>query len=827
MSKGSKRQSKGSSKSPSKGSVKGQSKRGTVGSTRPSSNTLARSGQEAMPPATSRGGGKVWSAGGALDPVTLSRLRAHVVNLTEGRFSAEGRYTSTAEDVTAIFAEHLQRWARESLPTGEPVRIVLWAHGGLVGEKDGLLGAAHATSWWLRNNVYPISFVWETGLFETIGQMISGPRTRDLADYTSDPILEVTARLAGGRHIWGGMKHSAERAFDRPGSAAARATGGFGGGYFALERLREACAALARSGRRLELHALGHSAGSIFHSHLIPAANEVGVPAFKSLLLLAPAITTEAFKTLLMPHIGSGEQVERTAMFTMRRDLERADRCAVYRKSLLYLVSKAFEERVPTPILGLEEDIRRDGELMSLFGLGSPSARGEIVWSESESDEGTHASQARTHGGFDNDVPTMNSLLRRILGRPTGEILPFPDPEAQGTRSFADGPRGLRGDIAEELEFRGLTPPTPRGKDRPGGVEPKPGGSGAPSGSAAPYINAGAGSGARRALCIGINDYSVRPLAGCVADARLWAHTLGDLGFEVRPLLLDHDATRQTILESMRELIVGASAGDVIAIQYAGHGTNVVDVDGDEGADGRDEALVPIDFDSGAYVIDDDLGALFRMAKPGVNVTCFFDCCHSGTMNRVWPGSEGDDAMIAVRPDERSRFLPQDAGRDAAHRAFRDALVSTRQPSLQLGRQLGQQSGSTTRTRGVHSAAEIFFSACTDLELALEANGHGDFTRHAVEAIRSGIEGLDNDGLLSRINARFGSPRRQNPELHCEAMRRRLPFLQSIGSSSANAERGWFVAQEPHGVRGGPGTMSESERELVVSSLTTLLTRLE
>lgn len=819
MAKGSKRSSKGGNKGGSKGGNKSGSKLGgssrsreqgraagrsrTSAPTRAARETVALGGIQQT---SSRGGGKVWSAGGALDPATLSRLRAHVVNLTEGRFSAEGRYTSTPEDVTAIFAEHLQRWARETLPAGEPVRIVLWAHGGLVGEKDGLLGAAHATSWWLRNNVYPISFVWETGLFETIGQMISGPRTRDLADYTSDPILEVTARLAGGRHIWGGMKYSAERSFDRPDSAQARATGGYGGGFFALERLREACAALTRMGRRVELHAVGHSAGSIFHSHLVPAANEIGVPTFKSLLLLAPAITTEAFKSRLLPHIGSGEQIERTAMFTMRRDLERADSCAVYRKSLLYLVSKAFEERVPTPILGLEEDIRRDAELMSLFGLGSGSAPGEIIWSESETSEGTHATQSHTHGGFDNDVPTMNSLLRRVLGRPTGDIISFPDPEDSGTRSVGPefrGPVGLRGDIAEELEFRGLTPPTPRGKDRPAGVEPKPGGGSGPSGQSAPFVFAGGTTGARRALCIGINDYSVRPLNGCVADARLWARTLGDLGFDVRPLILDHDATRQTILESMRELIVGAVPGDVIAIQYAGHGTNVVDVDGDEGADGRDEALVPIDFPSGAYLIDDDLGALFRMAKPGVNVTCFFDCCHSGTMNRVWPGSSEFETSLApgeVHRDERSRFLPQDPGRDEAHREFREALGSTR------------QFGSNTRSRGVHSAEEIFFSACTHLELALEVNGQGDFTRHAVQAIRAGIDGLDNESLLARIQARFGSSRRQNPELHCADERRRLPFLQ------------------PPGAVGGGGTrsmMSQGDRELVVASLTTLLTRLE
>jgi len=46
----------------------------------------------------------------------------------------------------------------------QPLRILFYAHGGLVSEEAGLQIAADQVDWWLTNGVYPIEFVWETGL---------------------------------------------------------------------------------------------------------------------------------------------------------------------------------------------------------------------------------------------------------------------------------------------------------------------------------------------------------------------------------------------------------------------------------------------------------------------------------------------------------------------------------------------------------------------------------------------------------------------------------------------------------------------------------------
>ena len=72
------------------------------------------------------------------------------------------------------------------------------------------------------------------------------------------------------------------------------------------------------------------------------------------------------------------------------------------------------------------------------------------------------------------------------------------------------------------------------------------------------------------------------------------------------------------MLNGMKQLISGAKPGDIVVIQYAGHGTQVKDLDGDE-TDGQDEALVPVDFGTGAL---GDMGChgmdgIFRALKLG------------------------------------------------------------------------------------------------------------------------------------------------------------------------------------------------------------------
>ncbi|MBH2018892.1 MAG: N-acetylmuramoyl-L-alanine amidase [Burkholderiales bacterium] len=369
----------------------------------------------------------VQSRDSGLDTAALNALRPHLVNLKAGRLSGEGEASSTPEDIDAIFEQHLPQAVSE-LPTGQKLRLLFYAHGGLVSEASGLQIAHKHIDWWRRNGVYPVYFIWETGFFETIGQLLGraqqGSRavSRGLADFTTDPLIEIGARVLQGPRIWGGMKSSAEHAVDPPSGS-----GDIGGGaHYVARQLKAFCDAHAG---QVELHAVGHSAGSIFHSHFLPLAHGLGVPAFRTAHFLAPAVRVDTFRQHLLEHIGPGRAVESLTLYTMRRDFERQDNCAqIYRKSLLYLIFNALEERRATAILGLEESLRGDAGLKRLFGLGATAATpSSVVWSPTPGDTGRSASTSQSHGGFDDDAPTMNSVVRRVLDKPdAADIAAYP-----------------------------------------------------------------------------------------------------------------------------------------------------------------------------------------------------------------------------------------------------------------------------------------------------------------------------------------------------------------------------------------------------------------
>ena len=365
-----------------------------------------------------------------LGTAVLNALRPHLVNLKVGRLSGEGEASSTPEDIDAIFEQHLPQAVSE-LPAGQKLRLLFYAHGGLVSEASGLQIASKHIDWWRSNGVYPVYFIWETGFFETIGQLLGraqqGSRavTRGLADFTTDPLLEIGARVLQGPRIWGGMKSSAEHAVDPPSGSGG--SGDIGGGaHYVARQLKAFCDAHAG---QVELHAVGHSAGSIFHSHFLPLAHGLGVPAFRTAHFLAPAVRVDTFRQHLLEHIGPGRAVESLTLYTMRRDFERQDNCAqIYRKSLLYLIFNALEDRRATSILGLEESLRGDADLKRLFGLAGTSATpSSVVWSPTPGDTGRSASTSQSHGGFDDDAPTMNSVVRRVLDKPdAADIAAYP-----------------------------------------------------------------------------------------------------------------------------------------------------------------------------------------------------------------------------------------------------------------------------------------------------------------------------------------------------------------------------------------------------------------
>ena len=228
-------------------------------------------------------------------------------------------------------------------------------------------------------------------------------------------------------------------------------------------------------------------------------------------------------------------------------------------------------------------------------------------------------------------------------------------------------------------------------------------------------------------------------------------------------LLLDEQATRAAILDGLERLVGSGRPGDVLVFQYAGHGTQVRDLDGDETDDALDEAFCPVDFATGALLIDDDVAQVFSRIPAGVNVTCFIDSCNSGTITRMAAGRQ----KLPVGPTVKARFLRATPALEQAHAAFR------------------QQRGlNRAGTRSEAQLREVTFSACQSFQVALESNGNGEFTRRATRILGAGIAGLTHAAFLQKVEATFEAGG-QRPFLHCADDARGRRLLQSLQGGQA------------------------------------------
>lgn len=163
---------------------------------------------------------------------------------------------------------------------------------------------------------------------------------------------------------------------------------------------------------------------------------------------------------------------------------------------------------------------------------------------------------------------------------------------------------------------------------------------------------------AKYALCIGINDYpgTGSDLSGCVNDANDWAAVLETRGF-VTFKMFNKQATGKNIRAAMESTIANGKNGDLVVIQYSGHGSYVPDEDGDE-ADGADECICPYDVHSKGPITDDELFEIYSAKKQGVKLFVISDSCHSGTVARFAPITTPPTVVGRKPPQRKVKFLP-------------------------------------------------------------------------------------------------------------------------------------------------------------------------
>jgi hypothetical protein len=339
-------------------------------------------------------------------------LRPHIVSLgNDGALKPGGDYGTSVSDVTNIFESDIPN----AIANMQCKHLLFYAHGGLVSEETAVQRLADYRSTMMSAGVYPLSFIWHTDYWSTITNILKdafgrrrpeGPldSAKDFMLDRLDDALEPLARVLTGKSVWSEMKEN-----------ALKATRNTNGGARLVVKL---AAALCKDHPQLKVHVVGHSAGSIFEAPFVAALVDAGIP-IESLVLWAPACTTDLFKQFYAPLIMRGK-IRRPAIFALTDKTERDDHCAnIYHKSLLYLVSNAFEDKARIPffrdgesILGMEKFLKADATVQGLIKSGKL----DLVSAPNSARIGSiNASRAQHHGDFDDDEATVKSTLARIL----------------------------------------------------------------------------------------------------------------------------------------------------------------------------------------------------------------------------------------------------------------------------------------------------------------------------------------------------------------------------------------------------------------------------
>jgi hypothetical protein len=340
--------------------------------------------------------------------VPLSEIRPYVIDVgNNGVLSDTGDYWTKEEDLDRLFCETIPDTTRE-WPTK---RVLLYLHGGLNSEKETAARVIALRDVCLANQIYPLHIMWETDWMNTlqnifkdkfsdVGKLAGGGWLDNLTEGT-DRVVEITAARPGGA-LWSEMKQNARLASESEQGAMQLMSS-------SIAKARKQLG--AKAGKNWELHIVAHSAGSIFAGHALKIILNTGI-RLQTMQLLAPAISMQDFKQLMLKSITNGE-CPTPFTYVLSDSSERNDGVGPYRKSLLYLVSNAFEASRETPLLGMHAYIHRDAAIRKLLESRLIVAEPDAV----PNVETGLAAGCSSHGGFDNDLGTMNSVLWRILSK--------------------------------------------------------------------------------------------------------------------------------------------------------------------------------------------------------------------------------------------------------------------------------------------------------------------------------------------------------------------------------------------------------------------------
>lgn len=286
--------------------------------------------------------------------------------------------------------------------------------------------------------------------------------------------------------------------------------------------------------------------------------------------------------------------------------------------------------------------------------------------------------------------------------------------------------------------------------------------------------------GNKKALLIGINYYGTNAeLRGCINDVhniqkfvtrkfqfptdaqhmRILTDDKNNAAAQQRP-------TRSNIIAGMKWLVQDARPGDSLFLHYSGHGGSQKDTDGDE-ADGMDETLIPVDYESAGVIVDDEIHALLVAPLPaGVRLTAIMDCCHSGSVLDL-PFTYSPNGNLEIQEvDNRKAVL------EAALQAGKLLLKGDKVGALMGGAKAlalyvqnpngsnnGNNNANQEKLIQIRSAVAdvIQFSGCRDEQTSADANIGGQATGAMSWSL---IEAFERHGMNQTYTQLLGNIRK-------------------------------------------------------------------
>lgn len=204
-------------------------------------------------------------------------------------------------------------------------------------------------------------------------------------------------------------------------------------------------------------------------------------------------------------------------------------------------------------------------------------------------------------------------------------------------------------------------------------------------------------------------------LKGCENDANAMKKIAEASGFKPT-VILNKDATSTRILSELYRASQELNKGDILLLTYAGHGSQVKDLMGEE-VDGKDETWCLYD----RMLLDDELYNMWSKFKTGVKIVVVSDSCHSGTITReIYLKNE-----IMYGPISTYRCLDP----EIANHTFEKFNYLYGGIKFTVPREIKSEIGATV----------LLISGCQDNQLSGDGNDNGLFTSKLLEVWNGGL----------------------------------------------------------------------------------------